>query len=370
MELEQFEIKSGRMISKRNADILRQVTELVMQLIPEEAQQEPEEMPAEKSADTLVAYGGAVKSLPGGGLGGNAVTYGGQDLTGDTFGRETNYGFAGADTKNVDILFHHAQPIETKTGKSVQVQDPIGRATLRQTDDGVIIEEAILFNAERYAKHLGKLGWSTGAASHSVVREGGQIKQWQIAELSLTPTPAEPRQLMAAKSLAGERFDFGDDPTDGIDFTAIGREVGKEIAKHMKHLEGQHDQSTHGSGGGGGGSSGGEGGSGGGGDKDDSGKFTGTDVKKGETFGRNNSRVGMNGGEYEGEVLIVGQPIQKMYSKEETVYRARIEGISGGQGNVTVRQSQLENNGKILKNQEPQASLARIQTSTDQSRFN
>jgi hypothetical protein len=193
-------------------------------------------MPAEdKSGDMLISYGSAVKSA-GGNLGGYAVTFGGEDLAGEGFSRETNFGFAGEKSKKVDILLHHAQPMETKTGKHVQVTEPIGYATLKMADEGIAIEDAILFQAERYAKYLGKLGWSTGAAAHAVVRDGKTIKQWQIAELSLTPFPAEPRNMVASKSLANEITEIDDDIE--IDFRGIGREVGKQLAQHIRQTAG------------------------------------------------------------------------------------------------------------------------------------
>ncbi|NJO07453.1 MAG: phage major capsid protein [Chloroflexaceae bacterium] len=41
----------------------------------------------------------------------------------------------------------------------------------------------------------GALGFSTGALAHLVERAGGTVKRWIIGELSLTPTPCEPRCL-------------------------------------------------------------------------------------------------------------------------------------------------------------------------------
>jgi hypothetical protein len=231
------EVKAGRMISKANAELIKGIIALARQLVPDEEAEpeeaEPEEMePAEKSADMLVSYGSAVKSIAGK-PGGYAVRFGGKDLTGDDFGKDTNFGFAGQDTRRVDILLHHAQPLETKTGKHIQVTEPIGYATLKMAEDGVLIDEAILFNADRYGKHLDKLGWSTGAAAHSVIREQGHIKQWQIAEVSLTPIPAEPRNMVAAKSLAGVVVDMDDEMPD---FREIGRQVGTEVAKQLQQI--------------------------------------------------------------------------------------------------------------------------------------
>jgi hypothetical protein len=204
-------------------------------------------------SDILISYGSAVKALDDGKIGGYAVRFGGKDLAADDFGPDTNYGFAGQDTRRVDIMFHHGQPIETKSGGKIRVPSPIGYATLRMADDGILIEEAILFNAEQYKKHLDRLGWSTGAASHSVLRDdGGHIKQWQIAEISLTPTPAEPRNLIAAKSLEIKTdIEFqGDAVTEPaaiepepasepepqpepVDYRAIGREIGAQVASHI-----------------------------------------------------------------------------------------------------------------------------------------
>lgn len=238
------EVKAGRMISAANAEIIKGIIALAKQLVPDEEadtetpyaqdmQEHMAEMQAPMKSDLLVSYGGAVKSIAGK-PGGYAVRFGGKDLTADEFDNDTNYGFAGETTKKVDILFHHAQPIETKSGKQIQITEPIGQATLKMADDGVLIEDAILFNADRYAKHLDKLGWSTGAAAHSVVREKGHIKQWQIAEVSLTPIPAEPRNMVAAKSLAGAVVDMDDEALP--DFREIGREIGVQLAQNIQQI--------------------------------------------------------------------------------------------------------------------------------------
>jgi len=238
-ETQQDALKYGAAISKKNKAIMRQIKDLISQLVDDEPEAEEAEEMGEKSApgDMLVHYGGAVKSV-GGKPTGYAVRFGGQDLAGDDFGKDTNYGFAGDLTKKVDILLHHAQAMETKSGKRVQVTDPIGHATLKMTDDGVLIEDAILFNADKYQKMLSKLGWSTGAAAHSVIRENGHIKQWQIAEVSLTPIPAEPRNMVAAKSLDGVATDIEDEEIPAIDYRQIGREVGAAIAKQIRQNAG------------------------------------------------------------------------------------------------------------------------------------
>lgn len=163
-------------------------------------------MSADIPEDMLVNFGGAVKSLNGISEPDYAIVYGGQDLTSDYFDKNTEYGFAGAKTKRVPILFHHAQPLETET-KRYQEKKPIGEAELEITDEGILIREAILYNRAKYQDYLSDLGWSTGAASHAVDRvqlEGKTyIKQWLLSELSVTPMSAEPRlqNVIALKSL-------------------------------------------------------------------------------------------------------------------------------------------------------------------------
>lgn len=242
-------MKYGRTISKANAEIIKGIVALARQLVPDE-EDKPEadtedqtdevDMPEgamqpAKGGDLLISYGSAVKSLNGK-LGGYAVRFGGIDLVGEGFSPDTNYGFAGETTKRVDIMLHHAQPMGTKSGHSVQVTEPIGRATLKMMDDGIVIEDAILYTAKKYAKYLDKLGWSTGAAAHAVVRDGATIKQWQIAEVSLTPFPAEPRNMVAAKSLADMASDIDD--VEVIDYREIGRQVGAAIAKQLRQTAG------------------------------------------------------------------------------------------------------------------------------------
>ena len=136
-------------------------------------------------------------------------------------------------------MFHHGQPIETRNGKIVQVKEPIGQATLKMADDSILIEDSILFNAEKYRKYLDKLGWSTGAANHTVDRlPNGHIKQWQIAEVSLTPIPAEPRNMVAAKSLENVKSDIDLDELPAIDYGSIGRAVGEKLAQRIRQHAG------------------------------------------------------------------------------------------------------------------------------------
>lgn len=143
----------------------------------------------------LMLDGSAVKALGDGRVGGYLVRYtdaDAPDLQGDFFTPETELGFYEA----LPVLYHHGQ--DKTVGRRV-----IGRGVVKRDDIGLWVEAQLAMRDE-YEKYIyslaekGKLGWSSGAVSHMVEREqkavGVQwIKTWWVAEASLTPTPAEPR---------------------------------------------------------------------------------------------------------------------------------------------------------------------------------
>jgi HK97 family phage major capsid protein len=153
--------------------------------------------------DDLIFDGGAVKALGNGKVGGYLVRYSGEedtDLEGEFFTDATDFGEA---TK-LPVLYHHG--LDSKIGRR-----RIGTGEVRRDDEGVWLE-AQLNMRDGYEKLIyelaekGKLGWSSGAAAHTVERtktnKATHITQWYIAEASLTPTPAEPRNTaVSLKSL-------------------------------------------------------------------------------------------------------------------------------------------------------------------------
>ncbi len=198
--------------------------------------------------DMLINFGGAVKSLNGVQEPDYAITYGGADLTADFFDAKTEYGFAGASTKRVPILFNHAQPLDTKGRSKYKETAPIGEAELEITDEGVLIKEAILYNRKKYEAYLDDLGWSTGAASHAVIREAksdgrNYIKQWIVSELSVTPMSAEPRlkNVIALKSLITPEASWQDtSDTEQNNKSTIGDiEMESEIKNMLDGLKGE-----------------------------------------------------------------------------------------------------------------------------------
>src|SRR5512139_570494 len=141
--------------------------------------------------DTVINYGGEVKALGDGKLGGYLVTFSDEsslDLTGEYFAKDTDYG----DATTSPVLYHHGMDDTLKLRT-------IGRGELRKDDIGVWIEAQLELRDE-YEKAIygmaekNKLGWSSGSASHLILREGSKITRWPLGlDASLTPTPAEPR---------------------------------------------------------------------------------------------------------------------------------------------------------------------------------
>ena len=127
-------------------------------------------------------------------VGGYGVVFGGRDLVGDYFTKDTDFWFDRV-TETPMVLYDHGQDGMIK-------KVAIGRVNAKQVDDiGLWIEAQI----DRYNVYAGainelidqeKLGWSSGAVAHLVeIKSDGCIKSWPVAEFSLTPTPAEPRTL-------------------------------------------------------------------------------------------------------------------------------------------------------------------------------
>jgi HK97 family phage major capsid protein len=117
------------------------------------------------------------------------VVFGGRDLEGDTFNEDTD--FMLEVVPEPIVLYDHAMELKKVIGKVVKIdKQKIG-----------LWMEAQISRSAKYAEEIltlvkaGKLGYSTGSVGHLVERLEGNIKRWGIYELSLTPTPAEPRTL-------------------------------------------------------------------------------------------------------------------------------------------------------------------------------
>lgn len=155
-----------------------------------------EQPPMNEPAEALVFYGGAVKALGEGRVGGYGVLFTSADdpdLQGDFFTKSTDLELEGRQT--LRTLWDHGLDKVLKGRK-------LERAKYRVDDVGVWFETK-LNESDQYEKAIydlaekGKLGWSTGSAPHLVervpVKKAFELKSWPISEVSLTHMPVEPR---------------------------------------------------------------------------------------------------------------------------------------------------------------------------------
>lgn len=156
------------------------------------------------TADSLVTFGGAVKALPDGKVVGQLVRFSSAtapDLTGDFFTPSTDFDVDDWSTVIKGVYYAHGQ--DAQIGKR-----RIGKASLKHDELGVWVE-AQLDLADEYQAAIyemakqDKLGWSSGSVAHLVERKAvtddiSEITRWPLAEASLTPQPAEPRNVAVA----------------------------------------------------------------------------------------------------------------------------------------------------------------------------
>jgi hypothetical protein len=158
----------------------------------------------------LIYIGGAVKALDDAGrVGGYLVRFGDaahKDLDGEYFTKNTYFGSHDADGS--DCLFHHMLPVGDVPQ---ELTDHIFTPLKTKKDDVGLFAETVLNLADEYEAKVfelvqaGKLGFSSGAAAHTVRKaKDGEIKRWIIAEGSFTPTPAEPQNRVVNIKSYGE----------------------------------------------------------------------------------------------------------------------------------------------------------------------
>jgi hypothetical protein len=161
----------------------------------------------------LIAYGGEVKALEEDAdrlkIGGYAVLFGTPadgDLSPhrDYFTKATDYGFDVA-TKG-RVRWHHG--LDPKVGRSV-----LGLVDFKTEPDEIgVWAEGWIGRRTEYEKKVAewvkerKTGFSTGVAAHMVGRktvgDAHEITEWPLgSDVSLTLTPADPRQLGGVLSL-------------------------------------------------------------------------------------------------------------------------------------------------------------------------
>jgi len=172
----------------------------------------------------------SIKAIGDYALQGRGIVYGGADLVGDTFTKATDLGetrsFVG-----MPVYYDHALG---------GLKSQIGEVKAWTPDAEGIEVEIEIDRRHRYADQVmklvqsGALGLSTGALSHLVVRDGGEIKRWIVGEISLTPTPAEPRTLTEVKSAEDAASSSADALSVPDDTQALTHTTEDEMSDNIK----------------------------------------------------------------------------------------------------------------------------------------
>jgi hypothetical protein len=174
--------------------------------------------------ELYIAYGGELKALGDGRIGGIGVQFTGKDLEGEGFKSDTYYGARKGD--GADCLFHHSLPLKGIPKELTDYLFPPVKVTPQQVG---LFAETILDMANEYEKMIydmveaGKLGWSSGAPGHMVRKTAsGVITRWPISEFSLTPCPAEPRnRVMTLKAFLTEQEEANDKKTITVNVSQV-----------------------------------------------------------------------------------------------------------------------------------------------------
>jgi len=196
-EVEELAIKLGNRHNRRDQRALQDIHDAAITL---GANCPPEitTIPIETEVMSLWFGGDAVKALGNGKVGGYLVRFGSPDqvdLTGEYFTKDTDFG----EHIQAPVYYNHGQ--DPKIGKR-----KLSKADLHDDEFGVWAETQLSLRDE-YEKYIyaqaeqGKMGWSSGTASHLVeTEEIGKaiwLKSWPLGlDASLTPTPAEPRNMV------------------------------------------------------------------------------------------------------------------------------------------------------------------------------
>lgn len=146
-------------------------------------------------------------------VGNYIVLFGGKDLSGEFFTKNTNFESNYTDLGVLYEDFEHGRDYEKAGNSAHNVLGIVDWKTAKADETGIFVERVLNRRAD-YVKYLAKLidsglvGTSSEAVSGKVSkRSNGEIVDWPLMRDSLTVTPMEPRMvtsnvLEAAKSLA------------------------------------------------------------------------------------------------------------------------------------------------------------------------
>lgn len=147
-------------------------------------------------------------------VGNYIILFGGEDLSGEFFTKNTEVKSAYTDLGILYVDFEHGHDFEDTGNNQDNVLGVVDWKTAKIDDKGIFVER-VLSRRSDYVKFLeelidsGVISTSSQAVSGKAVKKSnGEIIEWPLMRDSLTVTPMEPRMigenvLTAAKSLVG-----------------------------------------------------------------------------------------------------------------------------------------------------------------------
>lgn len=143
------------------------------------------------STKSLKSIGSGVRFVSENTVRGMGIIFDTPDLTGEIFTKNTDFALDRS-LENMPVYYDHALG---------GLKSQIGHVTAYNiTDEGIELELE-LYKSNQYWEVVrdlvdaGVIGMSTGSAPHLVSYSGKNITRWVLAEVSLTPTPAEYRTI-------------------------------------------------------------------------------------------------------------------------------------------------------------------------------
>jgi hypothetical protein len=128
------------------------------------------------------------------------VLFGGADLVGESFSKNTDFESAYTKSSMLHVDFEHAlDPDELGMGED----DVLGYVDWKtaQIDDKGVFVERVLSRQAKYMEFIeplideGLIGNSSEAVAGKTMRDGSNITKWPLKRDTLTVTPMEPRML-------------------------------------------------------------------------------------------------------------------------------------------------------------------------------
>lgn len=128
------------------------------------------------------------------------VLFGGTDLAGESFSKNTNFESSYTNSKFLHVDFEHGLDPDELGMDENEILGYVDWKTAKTDDRGIFVER-VLNRQAKYMEYIeplieaGIVGNSSEAVAGKTVRDGSNIVQWPLKRDTLTVQPCEPRML-------------------------------------------------------------------------------------------------------------------------------------------------------------------------------